>query len=129
MAQSKITKPVIIEHIDTIDIPGGRLGYHFQMSNKSKNITVTISNGQNCCEEYGVHTISDMNSFIGATYNFVDIKNVADYKGSDEVSQDLKIYIHTDRGVIYIQFYNSHNGYYTHDVSIKSEHGHCYEAL
>jgi hypothetical protein len=102
MAQLNMTKPVIIKRIDTIDIPGGRLGYHFQMSDESKNITVTISNGQNCCQQYGVYTISDMNSFIGATYNFIDIKNVSDCNGSDEVSQDLKIYIHTDRGVIYI---------------------------
>ena len=129
MTQSKITKPVIIESIDNIDIPGGRLGYHFQMSDESKNITLTICNSKNCCEEYGVYTNSDMNSFIGATYNFIDIKNVSNYEGSDDVSHDLKIYIHTDRGIIYIQFYNSHNGYYTHDVYIESENGAAYKAL
>ena len=129
MEQSKITKPVIIERIDSVDIPHGRLGYDFIMSDKSKNITLAISNEQNCCEQYGVHTKSIMESFIGATYKHIDIKDVMDDEGSDDVAKQLKIYIHTDRGPIYIKFYNSHNGYYTHDVMIRSEHGSCYQQL
>ena len=115
---------VIIEKITTINIPDGRLGYDFIMTDETKNINLTISNSTYCCETYGVFTESTMKSFIGATYLFTKINDITDCQDKqDENSKELNIDIHTDRGIISIKFYNHHNGYYSHDINIEYEHG------
>jgi len=126
MSQSAIT----IEDILNIDIPGGRLGYEIIMSDKSKNITMIISNSKHCCETYGVHTPSGISKFIGATYSHIIINGISECEDKiDEHARQIKIEIHTDRGIMEIILYNQHNGYYSHDVYIKTENINCYENL
>lgn len=122
--------PVIIEDIIMIDIPGGRLGYEIKMSDRSKNITLTIQNSQNCCERYGMVNTSGTGMFIGAKYIRVDILCVTDYEDKmDDCGKQITINIHTDKGIMDITFYNDHNGYYSHDVSIETENGSYFESL
>ena len=121
---------ITIEDIEMVDIPGGRLGYDITMSDVSKNIYLTISNSQHCCETYGVNTISGTRQYIGATYKSVDILEVSNCDDAmDEFSRQMTIKIHTDRGIMDITFYNQHNGYYSHDVMVQTEKGTYYESL
>ena len=130
MSQTPVTEPVTIEDIRMIDTPGETLGYEIIMSDTSKNIYLSISNSQNCCEQYGVHTESSLYSFIGAIYTSIDIHDISDNEDKfDSYSRNLKIDIYTDRGIFDITFYNQHNGYYSHCVSVQSERGCFYENL
>ena len=109
-----------------------------------KKITAKISSGQCCCETYGIH-IEDLaeSSLKGSMYDHVVVHYNGDnclgglgldfsgYKGPvirDEVACDaaewhIAIKVHTNNGVATIGLYNHHDGYYEHDIYIKTEHG------
>lgn len=104
-------------------------GYTFTMSDTSKNITCKIENFHKCCEKFGVHTNSVLTDFIGSEYHSIDIQSVKSNREDYDEMVTMEICIHTNKGTITIKFYNEHNGYYTHDVYIESEHGHKYVTL
>jgi hypothetical protein len=110
----------IIMNIETFDDPSRWMGYKIIMSDKKKNITCKIENSQYCCENWGIHTISNLNEFIGAEYYSIDVVE----KGKTDENENmmiLDVIITTNRGNITLCFYNEHNGYYPHDVFIQSE--------
>jgi len=117
MKQTKIQK------ITTLNNNGHWLGYKIKMNNSSKNIICKIENNQQCCERFGVYTMNELNNFIGAEYHSVDIGNVVFNDGDYDNMAIIEIFINTNRGKICIQFYNEHNGYYSHDVFIQTEDG------
>jgi hypothetical protein len=92
------------------------------MSDPSKNITCKIQNGQKCYEKFGIHTENDLNNFIGAEYNSVHIGEVISNREDYDYMVSIEITIDTNKGKMKIQFYNEHNGYYSHDVFIQTEH-------
>ena len=116
-------KQIKIQKITTLNNNGHWLGYKIKMNNSSKNIICKIENGQQCCERFGVYTNNELNNFIGAEYHSVDIGNVIFNKGDCDNMAIIEIFINTNRGKISIQFYNEHNGYYSHDVFIQTENG------
>jgi len=120
MSSSSHSTPIstTIISIETIDGPFPRgLGYAFRMSDSSKNIICTIDNGTQCCEVFGVHTASVMDDFIGAEFLSMELgEETRDYE-----TMSVDVFISTSRGKINLTFYNEHNGYYTHTVSIQSE--------
>ncbi len=102
-----------------------------------QNILIGIGSEQSCCENWGYFdNLDDLQSFIGA--NLIDIKAVdltTDKKSLKEMSdrgvsfnneeveaekETMFIDIETDLGVIQIGVYNSHNGYYGHEVKVVS---------
>jgi hypothetical protein len=153
MSETKsITKPVTtIKNITKIDEPECWLGYIFTMSDESKNITCKIENYHKCCEKWGIHELFSeelsskentmniskhsedreltLNDFIGAEYQSVDIGNINTDRETCDYTVTIEVHIHTNKGIINIQFYNIHNSYYEHDVSIMTEHGHKFISI
>jgi hypothetical protein len=83
-------------------------------------IKMGISNGQNCCEQWG-YLISedDLSEFVGAEYFSVEavgeaLEHVA-VKGGYE-GGIMFININTSAGVLQFVAYNDHNGYYSHQA-------------
>ena len=113
---------VIIERYEKIDNEYCWLGYKILTNDTSKNITCKISNTQYCCETYGVFCKNNLDDFIGAEYEKIEIsEKTKEECGETETS--IKILIHTSKGVIEIILYNQHNGYYSHEYYINSENG------
>jgi hypothetical protein len=118
-----------IENITLFNEPNEWWGYTFTMSDTSKNITCKIENFHKCCEKWGVYTDSVLNDFIGSEYHSIDIEDVNSNREDYDEMVTMKIHINTNKGKITIQFYNEHNGYYTHDVFIQTIQGHKYISL
>jgi hypothetical protein len=118
----------VITNITEFNDPDHWMGFMITISDPAKNITAKIENAHKCCEKWGVYTNREtIREFIGAEYSFIDIRGVRRKKYDEMVSVD--IHIHTNRGKLTLHFYNEHNGYYSHDVYIQSEHGHRYITL
>lgn len=104
----------------------------FVIRTDAQEIQLLISNQQQCCEDWGyLMTPDNVQEFVGATLlnvkripmSEVDPKhsrysNVPVNEFTDEV--DIFINVETDRGTLQFTAYNDHNGYYGHDVIIKS---------
>lgn len=127
-------KITAIEELCTRDFDG------FVIKTTAQNITLSISNGQNCCENWGYFlSEEDPRFFIGATLLGVkltdDSLNPAAFNksGVDPTSKYFSgglmfVDIETDRGVLQFVAYNEHNGYYGHEASVKSvqlSHSEC----
>jgi hypothetical protein len=50
----------IITNIETFDDPSRWMGYRIIMSDEEENITCKIENNLYCCENWGIHTISNL---------------------------------------------------------------------
>ena len=105
---------------DSYDPYGCGLGYTFIMNDGSK-ISFKMQHDQKCCENFGAYTDSSplFDTFIGAVFESFKVGEKIRTSGSDE--RKLEVDVFTDRGKIKIVFYNEHNGYYSHDVSIHSK--------
>ena len=82
---------------------------------------IMIGNSQNCCEEYGIIVSNDDLSYYEGS-NLIDIKTIKEYNtmsGCRETNT-LFVNIETSKGVLQFNVYNTHNGYYGHDVEIKT---------
>lgn len=105
----------------------------FKITTDKQVIVLGISNGQSCCEDWGyLLTEDDPSRFVGAVLTGLSrtdenrIKQpVPENKWNGEESLDeggsVFLDIETDRGVLQFVAYNGHNGYYGHEVKIKSE--------
>lgn len=111
-----------IEKIETFDEPNVWMGYKLIMSDPDMNIIARISNRSDCCEEWGMHTENNLDDFVGAEYHCMDVSDIIFDKDDREMSS-IHVSISTDCGEIVLIFYNKHNGYYPHDVSIISDNG------
>jgi hypothetical protein len=131
----KLTK---IQKIIPFNYEGQCFGYKIKMSDSSKNIICRIDNTQQCCETFGVYVETDLSvssslfseisknqldDFIGSEYHSVDIGNVTSSQENYDDMLKITMFINTNKGKISIQFYNEHNGYYTHNVFIQTENG------
>lgn len=94
-----------------------------------QDISILISNTQDCCESWGHMTIdeSDKEYFVGA--NITDIKivgtnmvvrSILERLGDLDGGDACFINIETDKGLLQITLYNNHNGYYGHSYVIIS---------
>lgn len=125
----------IIEQIVKVD-DDHDLGYKIKTSQQT--FSVLIDNGQNCCEVWGfLDTQDNIQDFIGAeliSINAIDscynlhpkyypmIDDLTPYKDSS-MSEDTYycfVDINTSKGKLQFTVYNSHNGYYGHDIKIES---------
>ena len=118
---------VIIQEIEILDSEHIWLGYVFRMSDSSKDIVCKISNEQKCYERFGIYTSCKLQDFVGAEYISVNIKKSE--KRDMDFLMIIEMHILTNRGIITLQLYNEHNGYYQHDFFTQSEHGTKIESL
>lgn len=128
----------LIEQIEKHDTPAKWLGYTIRTSDPATTIIAKISNGQSCCEVWGVHTKTELletesesesdlstdphptpKDLIGSVYQSLEISTVV----QDFDTTSLCVTIQTDKGNLVLTFYNEHNGYYPHEVWIESEYG------
>jgi hypothetical protein len=99
-------------------------------------ISFKIQQGQECCEEYGLLTSEDdVQSFIGAELLDITItQQFGIYDGEEYITQELNEFIRcggdtnvvfitfeTSNGPLQFVFYNIHNGWYGHSVTIFSD--------
>jgi hypothetical protein len=79
-----------------------------------RNIKLVITNGQNCCENWGnlfFETPDNISIFIGAT--ILEVQDI-DIKRDIDIDNETQLRIKTDKGIIQYAIYNEHNGYYSH---------------
>lgn len=126
--KEKITK---IEEVFNLNEDGGTTddSYYgfdgFRVSTDKQDITVLISNGQSCCENWGyLVSEDDTEKFVGATLKDVTITDTAlithdDLKYLDE-GEAMFVNFETSKGTFQIAVYNGHNGYYGHSVKVNS---------
>lgn len=110
----------------------------FLIKTNQQEISMVISAHQSCCEDYGelistkekgyLITDEDFDYFVGS--DLLEIKitdkalNCEFFKKenlSEEYTDTVFVDIITSKGVFQFVAYNSHNGYYGHDVIIKSK--------
>lgn len=91
-----------------------------------QTIKVGIDNGQGCCERWGyVSSEDDVDQFVGAS--LLDIKltdQALRTYSADEIPEyetsTMFVDFETDKGVLQLVCYNSHNGYYGHEAVLIS---------
>lgn len=99
----------------------------YQVITDKQTIKFGISNGQACCETWGyLATNDDLSDFDGAVLRSI---NIVDELLNVKKFEELELYepdtffvnFETDKGTMQFVAYNSHNGYYGHEVVIISD--------
>ncbi len=101
----------------------------FLITTSKQKIKFGISDDQQCCEYPGhLSTNDDIQEFIGAEILNINLVEDDDYKTDQMVNGNfidkkflVFINIETTKGTLQLAVYNMHNGYYGHEVTIKSE--------
>jgi len=82
---------------------------------QSQAMLFLIDNFQSCCEEYDVYLENLFDIDLEGSF-------VEDIKWIEDISEDwlscIKLELITNRGNVYINMYNNHNGYYPHSYKI-----------
>ena len=83
-------------------------------------LTVTTTDTQQCCEEYSVSPPSDIMDIVGkkiikATISCTEEETEDDWA---DISGTCFITLHTMKGEYVFNLYNTHNGYYSHYMSL-----------
>lgn len=112
-------------------------GDGYKIVTDQQEITLLISNGQDCCEDWGyLLTEDEADKYIGAellgieltdlnrtNHTFADWREEG-YDGPNNISLDagdvMFVDIKTSKGTLQFAAYNGHNGYYGHTVEIVS---------
>ena len=100
-------------------------GYKIQ-TNKQE-ILLLIYDVQQCCESYGyLDTVDDKEDFIGSELNEIYLTDTKLESNDlididDEYTNIQFINLNTSKGLFQFTLYNSHNGYYGHDIRIISK--------
>lgn len=88
-----------------------------------RHVKFGIADRQHCCEEWDyLHPADDYSEYIGAEY--LSLREIDTWPESISSSKDLRydaggfqaIEVMTSKGPLQFVVYNSHNGYYTHNV-------------
>ncbi len=104
----------------------GYVGY--KVLTNIKEYYLTIDDYQSCCESYGYFSSNDnLDDFIGAELLKVNLvptclsKVILLEKAGEFVSEDECCFVNfeTSVGTFQIAVYNSHNGYYGHEIKMK----------
>lgn len=98
----------------------------FEIVTDKRNIFLLIENGQSCCESWGTFETNgeDLTKFSGTELLSIDTVDTAlDKKKYEEKFEYgleggdvMFVNLETSVGVLQIAVYNSHNGYYGHEV-------------
>lgn len=126
-----------IEEVQDVSLPGETYSNFdgYRITTDNQKITLAISNGQSCCEDWGYFmSEDDPQKFVGAEFLGVRVTDTnltgrevgpdAAYEGNNINTYDgdvMFVNIQTDRGVLQFVAYNAHNGYYGHSAIIARE--------
>ena len=101
----------------------------YKITTDKQEIFVGIDNSQYCCEEWGYcSSLDNFDDFIGADLLTIVSVDTAlktyeldrSRDGYDVLDEAMFINFETSKGTFQIVCYNSHNGYYGHDVVVIS---------
>ena len=104
----------------------------FRVTTDKQEIFIAISSMQSCCENWGylVMNDEDKEAFIGATLKEITTTDtalstkIADMGGQSagwlDAGDCVFVNLETSRGTLQLAVYNAHNGYYGHEVLIRS---------
>ena len=98
----------------------------YKVVTDKQEIFVLISNGQSCCENWGyLSSNDDIKEFIGAQLNSLTLTDTALKTVDPELYLDEGqiqfVNFDTSKGLLQLAVYNAHNGYYGHDIFIRSK--------
>lgn len=100
------------------------------ITTSQQHIILAMDDEQNCCESWGCQLVTedDTTDFIGAKLIEISLTDTAlktaiGLPGDSEDcgTQTMFVNIVTDRGKLQFVAYNSHNGYYGHQVRVSSK--------
>lgn len=93
-----------------------------------QTIQILIANGQSCCENWGYFVSEDaVENYINShllSINIVDeALNVEKFEQTTGAWVDDAVFVNleTSKGTLQFAVYNSHNGYYGHEIKILSD--------
>jgi hypothetical protein len=102
-----------------------------RITTNKQTVLFGISAGQDCCENYGyMSSNDDFSEFIGAeildikeTNSGLESSSIVERMSEDYIQLGSTFFITVETTVGTLQFavYNEHNGYYGHDVIVRSE--------
>lgn len=102
--QNSLNKKIL-----NLEIIDNSLAFSFEDNSKTK----FFDNGQTCCEYRYMHTDDNLQDFIGAVFNSVEIREGPEENGEYGESKESEFMIvNTSKGQFTIVNYNEHNGYY-----------------
>jgi len=134
-----------IEEVENVKFEGDESWYSgydgFKIVTDCQEIFVVIGNGQACCENWGYFSSNDeVKEFISA--DLMDVEIVDKLLDVESIGQKLRdngvesyneegvidvydgdavfVNFRTSLGVFQLVAYNAHNGYYGHEVLVKS---------
>lgn len=127
MNKEDLGKIEIIEEV--YDLKSGNDYYAYdgyKVKTNKNEFYILIENEQSCCESWGYLSTNDnVNDFIGKTIKKVVLtdtnlsnKEIEELRYLDEGGVQFVSFYMTDGDVLQLAVYNSHNGYYGHDILI-----------
>jgi hypothetical protein len=100
----------------------------YEIITENNKILVLIQDGQQCCERSGYFSSDDdLSEFIGANLREINLTDTAleriEIKEKEKL-EDSQCSIQfvdfvTSKGTFQLAVYNSHNGYYGHDIMVR----------
>lgn len=111
-------KIVSIEEIFDVEHEGAFYDGYFVLTEENETHTVLIENGQSCCEDWGYFSTNDnLKEFLGLTLKDVDT-NIDPEGGAYGATSTYFVNFRFEETskVLQLAVYNSHNGYYGHEV-------------
>ena len=97
----------------------------YEIKTENDTYYFLIENGQSCCENWGyISSDEDLSKYIGKELLSIDVvnrgcKKIVDILDDDCVYEDDCVFINlnfSDMSELQLAVYNSHNGYYGHEV-------------
>lgn len=88
---------------------------------ENSQIRVAIDNHGECCEEFGKklhHSLEKPEDFIGADVNYVKWGKDKTVSENPDYHSAV-VHIETSKGLLEVEVYNYHNGYYPHEVQVE----------
>lgn len=128
-----MTNPEIIEKISEIEdfyFPDRSSWPYsgFEIQTNNQIIRFLINSSRCCCEAFGYICTNDNTAeFIGAkilsisSFNEDGTTTLFNNPYRDQAEETVFLDVMTDKGKLQFAVYNSHNGYYSHDIKIQSE--------
>lgn len=111
------------EKIVSIKIDDNQITIKTKTSSGALHTMILTDDMRLCCENRYFRTDDDVADYIGDYLTGIDVRllNDRDYKNQRDVAF---LHITTDKGVLVVQAYNEHNGYYEgFGVSIEHFYG------
>jgi hypothetical protein len=117
-----------IREVTSVHLPEKKYGTYdgYEIVTDDQTVLVLIYNGQSCCENWGYMSSEDnLAEFVGADLLSVELTDTAlktwQLDGYPlDVGAAQFVNVNTSKGLLQFVVYNEHNGYYGHDIVVRS---------